>query len=35
VNASRAVIFAGNDENFTADVSAAAKLYHNEMSSYF
>jgi orotidine-5'-phosphate decarboxylase len=34
VNVSRAVIFAGDDENYASAVNAAAKTYHEEMRTY-
>jgi orotidine-5'-phosphate decarboxylase len=33
VNASRAIIYAGNDENFAADAREIARQYQTEMSS--
>jgi len=34
VNASRAIIYAGNDENFTVEAKAIAEQYHAEMKGY-
>ncbi len=34
VNASRAIIYAGNDENFAVEANAIAEQYHAEMKTY-
>jgi orotidine-5'-phosphate decarboxylase len=34
VNASRAIIYAGNDERFADDARVAAQQYQTEMASY-